>query len=116
MINRLTPAIHAGKLAPVDRAALLLDNYALAKAGLTPLESVVSILRALENETSSIVWGAMAGVFNGFYILMEQLYGDNGKGKRSDVSSFFVCLFLFSSTSTAPASASASAYPPLSCI
>jgi hypothetical protein len=31
-------------VAPVDRAALLLDAYALAKAGLAPLESVVTIL------------------------------------------------------------------------
>jgi len=28
-------------LSPVDRAALLLDGYALAKAGLAPLDTVV---------------------------------------------------------------------------
>lgn len=78
MIHRLHPAIQAGLVEPVDRAALLLDNYALAKAGLTPLEDVVEILRALENEQSSIVWSAIAGVLSGFYILLEQLYGENG--------------------------------------
>jgi aminopeptidase N len=33
MIRRLRSAIARGKVAPVDRAALLLDSYALAKAG-----------------------------------------------------------------------------------
>lgn len=31
-------------LSPVDRAALLLDGYALAKAGLAPLDTVVGAL------------------------------------------------------------------------
>ncbi len=73
MIARLQPAIASNLLSPVDRAALLLDGYALAKAGLAPLETVVDILRLYENEASSIVWGAIAGVLNGFYILLEQL-------------------------------------------
>lgn len=73
MIFRLQPAITQGLLSPVDRAALLLDGYALAKAGLAPLETVVSILRLLENEESSIVWSAISGVLNGFYLLLEQL-------------------------------------------
>ena len=73
MIARLQPAITQNLLSPVDRAALLLDGYALAKAGLAPLETVVSILRLLENEESSIVWSAISGVLNGFYLLLEQL-------------------------------------------
>eukprot|EP00349_Pseudokeronopsis_sp_Brazil_P003492 CAMPEP_0202971974 /NCGR_PEP_ID=MMETSP1396-20130829/32169_1 /ASSEMBLY_ACC=CAM_ASM_000872 /TAXON_ID= /ORGANISM="Pseudokeronopsis sp., Strain Brazil" /LENGTH=881 /DNA_ID=CAMNT_0049701907 /DNA_START=22 /DNA_END=2667 /DNA_ORIENTATION=+ len=74
MIARLQEAISRGKVAPVDRAALLLDAYALAKAGQGSLESVVDILRALENEESSIVWAAISGVLNGLYSLMESLY------------------------------------------
>jgi puromycin-sensitive aminopeptidase len=77
MINRLQPALAAGHVPPVDRAALILDSYALAKAGQLPLESVVDILRALENEQSSIVWSAIAGVLTGFFILMEQLYSSS---------------------------------------
>lgn len=71
MISRLKQSIF--ELAPVDRAALLLDSYALAKAGLAPLEAAVDILRALENETASIVWSAIAGVLSGLHSLMEQL-------------------------------------------
>ena len=49
------------------------DAYALAKAGLAPLETVVEILRALQGEETSIVWGAIAGVLGGLHLLMEQL-------------------------------------------
>jgi len=73
MVSRLQAAIKRGQVAPVDRAGLLLDSYALAKAGLAPLETVVEVLRAFENEESSIVWSAMAGVFNGLYVLMESM-------------------------------------------
>eukprot|EP01038_Epipyxis_sp_PR26KG_P009699 gene9699-13056_t len=75
MISRLSKAIAKKEVSAVDRAALLLDGYALAKAGLAPLETVIDILRALEatNEASSIVWGAMAAVMNGFFVLLEQL-------------------------------------------
>lgn len=44
MIQRLIEALKKGGLGvlnPVDRAALLLDGYALAKAGAAPLETVV---------------------------------------------------------------------------
>lgn len=77
MISRLQEAISRGQLAAVDRAALLLDNYALAKAGLAPLETVVKVLGAFKDERSSIVWAAMSGVLNGLYILMEQLYAND---------------------------------------
>jgi len=78
MITRMRSAIH--EVAPVDRAALLLDAYALAKAGLAPLETVVEILRALQSEETSIVWGAIAGVLGGLHLLMEQLGTESEKG------------------------------------
>jgi puromycin-sensitive aminopeptidase len=56
MTRRLKPAIQAKTLSPVDRAALLLDAYALAKANLAPIEAVVDVLRAFGNEDSSVVW------------------------------------------------------------
>lgn len=71
MITRLKASISS--IAPVDRAALLLDAYALAKAGLAPLETAVDILRALKGETTSIVWSAISGVLSGLNLLMEQL-------------------------------------------
>ena len=74
MISRMQECIT--EVAPVDRAALLLDAYALAKSGQAPLETVVAILRALEEETSSIVWSAIAGVLGGLHLLMEQVGSD----------------------------------------
>jgi hypothetical protein len=71
MIARLQESIE--QVPPVDRAALLLDAYALAKAGLAPIETVVAILRALKNEEASIVWGAIAGVLSGLHLLLEEL-------------------------------------------
>lgn len=74
MVARLREAIVRGQVAPVDRAALLLDAYALAKAGYGSLDSVVDILRALEGETACIVWAAIAGVLNGLHSLLESLF------------------------------------------
>jgi len=71
MIARLQASITS--VAPVDRAALLLDSYALAKAGISSLETVVEILRALQDEETSIVWSAIAGVLGGLHLLMEQI-------------------------------------------
>lgn len=71
MVARLQASIT--EVAPVDRAALLLDAYALAKAGIAPLETVVEILRALHDEETSIVWSAIAGVLGGLHLLMEQI-------------------------------------------
>lgn len=73
MIKRLKKGISSKQVSAVDRAALLLDSYALAKAGLAPLETVVEYLRAMEDEDSSNVWSAISGVLNGFFILLEQM-------------------------------------------
>ena len=53
MTKRLHGAIRSKSLSNVDRAAVLLDAYALAKAGVAPIESVVDLLRAYDNETNS---------------------------------------------------------------
>ena len=73
MNDRLRAGLQARTVSSVDRAAILLDTYALVKAGLAKPESVIDILRALENETSSIVWGAMQSVLNGLSLLLEQI-------------------------------------------
>ena len=73
MNDRLKAGLQSGTVSPVDRAAILLDTYALVKAGLAQPESVIEVLRSLENETSSIVWGAMQSVLSGMYLLLEQI-------------------------------------------
>lgn len=78
MTRRLVLAIGRGEINAVDRAALLLDAYALTKAGYASAEIVVQILRALEGETSSIVWGAISGVLQGFFLLFEQKEENKG--------------------------------------
>ena len=73
MVVRLKKAITDNALSAVDRSALLLDSYALAEAGLAPLETVVEILRALENETNSTVWGAISATLKNLQRLLEQI-------------------------------------------
>ena len=72
LITKLTLAIKNNQLKPIDRAALLLDSYALVKAGLAPLEDLVYILKSLDNEDNHIVWGAIQSILSGLYNLMEQ--------------------------------------------
>ena len=62
-------------LGAVDRAALLLDSYALAKANLAPIDTVVEVLRAMVNENSYIGWTAIAGILSALYLQMEQVGG-----------------------------------------
>jgi hypothetical protein len=73
MTRRLGPAIRNKTLTAVDRAALLLDSYALAKAGFSSIESVVAVLRQFEDEDSYIVWNAISGIMMALYIQMEQV-------------------------------------------
>ena len=76
MAGRLNKAIKSNALSAIDRAALLLDSYSLARAGLVNVQSVIEILTAFVDESSSIVWGAISGVLNGLYLLMEALGGN----------------------------------------
>jgi puromycin-sensitive aminopeptidase len=73
--RRLQPAIRSKALSAVDRSALLLDSYSLAKAGVVPVESVVEILRALEDEDSSVVWDAISMVLNALNLLLQGIGG-----------------------------------------
>jgi len=73
MTERLQSGLKTQAVSAVDRAAILLDAYALVKAGHAAPETVIEILRALDNETSSIVWGAMQAVLGGLHLLLEQV-------------------------------------------
>ena len=75
MTSRLQPVIRSQTLGPEDRAGLLLDAYALAKAGFAPLEAVVDLLRAYDGEDNYTVWSAIDGVLLGLQLLMEQIGG-----------------------------------------
>jgi aminopeptidase N len=76
MTNRLRGAIRSGALPAADRAAVLLDAYALAKAGFGSVEGVVDLLRAYDNESNATVWSAIQGVLLGLQLLMEEVGGE----------------------------------------
>lgn len=77
MIRRLLPAIQSKQsLGAIDRGALLLDAYALAKAGYVGVEDVISILSAMKDEDTYTVWASIAGVLGGLSVLMEEIGGD----------------------------------------
>ena len=75
MTRRLQDAIRTSKLSVIDRAAVLLDAYAIVKAGLAPIETVVDLLKAYDLETNSTVWGAIQGILNALNILLEEVGG-----------------------------------------
>ena len=77
MTASLSKAISAKDMSPVDRAAVLQDAYACAKAQLpgASFEVVVEVLKAFKNEQSYVVWKAMAGVLSGMDSVMEEIGG-----------------------------------------
>jgi len=46
-------------LSAIDRASLISDNLALAEAGRTPLEQVLTLLASLKGEESFVVWSVV---------------------------------------------------------
>mmetsp|Transcript_89966 Transcript_89966/g.162274 ORF Transcript_89966/g.162274 Transcript_89966/m.162274 type:complete len:905 (-) Transcript_89966:51-2765(-) len=58
--QRLAKAVSAGKLSVVDRAALVMDAYALAKAGKLGTDELLRFLAGYAGETDYIVWEALA--------------------------------------------------------
>jgi len=79
MAVRMKSALSSGQLSPIDRAAVINDAYNLAKAGVTSVESVFEILKALKDESSSVVFTAMSIVMGGFKLLLEQIEGEEGQ-------------------------------------
>jgi len=67
-----TPEMYAklgasiGKLEVSDRAGLVLDSFALAKAGKLGADSVFRLIASFKQEKSYIVWDAISQVLNGF--------------------------------------------------
>lgn len=65
MISRLGIVVRSKELNAVDRAYLLDDQFALAVAGLAPIELTASLLPAYAQEDSSAVWKTLQTVFLG---------------------------------------------------
>lgn len=77
MLDRLCTAISDQKLGTVDRAAVLLDAYELARAGYdTSFESVVAILKSFKNELSHSVWKAINIVLKGLNSIIQEIGSD----------------------------------------
>jgi len=78
-IENLAEAVKAKSLQSEDRAGLLLDAYALAKAGLQGPGQVLILLKAYENEDNMAVWDAIEQVLGGLSTLLRgegKLYED----------------------------------------
>mmetsp|Transcript_4131 Transcript_4131/g.5257 ORF Transcript_4131/g.5257 Transcript_4131/m.5257 type:complete len:463 (-) Transcript_4131:172-1560(-) len=95
----LIAAVRAGELGPEDRAGLLLDAYALAKAGhpsMSPL-NLVNLVQAYENEEHATVWGAIEMVLCG----LDKLLAGAGS-EHTELRTKFVA---FAARIVAPAAA-----------
>lgn len=73
MSKRLRKGISSGALSAIDRASLLTDGYALAKAGVASPESIMEILVAFADEENNNVWSALASVLEGFNTLSQNV-------------------------------------------
>mmetsp|Transcript_115080 Transcript_115080/g.245862 ORF Transcript_115080/g.245862 Transcript_115080/m.245862 type:complete len:882 (+) Transcript_115080:55-2700(+) len=56
---RLATAVEKGLLPATDRAGLVLDSFALAKAGQLGADAVVKLLASFHGETNFVVWDAI---------------------------------------------------------
>jgi len=65
MRERLVKAIVAGNIPAADRAGLVMDAYALAKAGKLGTHELLRFLGAFRSEVDYVVWEALAQVLNG---------------------------------------------------
>jgi len=79
MRTRIVQALKAGALPPCDRAGLVMDAYALAKAGKLAADELLRLLTGFTGELDYIVWDALSQVLLGFQkILMgsasEEVY------------------------------------------
>jgi aminopeptidase N len=75
MTKRLKYGIQDKILCPEDRAALLLDAYALAKAGYTSIDTIVDLVKSYVNEDNGTVWTAIDSILSGLYLLLEKTGG-----------------------------------------
>ncbi|CAJ1393326.1 unnamed protein product [Effrenium voratum] len=70
LYSKLATAIQKGQLGVSDRAGLVLDSFALAKAGKLGADKVFQLLASFKNERNYIVWDAISQVLNGFNAML----------------------------------------------
>ncbi len=84
MMSRLQPAIASKSLSTSDRAGLLLDAFALVKAGHMSPGNLLKLLSSYTNEDDATVWEAIEGVLGGLdSVTMENTFIN---GKLHDVA------------------------------
>ena len=64
LLERLSAGVSGRSVPKADRAALLLDALALAKAGRMAPETLIKLLSASKNEDSAAAWEAIASVMS----------------------------------------------------
>jgi len=72
MIKHLSSGIQSKTLPPCDRAGVLMDSYALVKAGRMTPESLMMLLACYKNEDSYIVWQGLSDVLGGLDTVMSE--------------------------------------------
>ena len=60
LFDRLVEGVRSKSLPPADRAGLLLDTFALAKAGIYEPTLLLTLLSAFKTEDNATVWSAVA--------------------------------------------------------
>ena len=65
MLSRLAQAVQSNALPPKDRAALLQDCFALAKANKLSVVEVIRLLASYSSESEYIVWAALDNTISG---------------------------------------------------
>lgn len=79
MLRRLSANVSSSTstLTSVDVASLLLDGFALLKAGHVSFDSVVAILKSIDpGAADSTVWSAISGVLSSLQTILEEVGGE----------------------------------------
>lgn len=79
MLARLSKAVSTKELVPADRVGLIMDGYALVKAGqLMKPRALIELLGAYKQENDCVVWQGLADALGGLESVLsedEALYG-----------------------------------------
>jgi puromycin-sensitive aminopeptidase len=79
MVEKLCVAIRSKAIPAMDRAGLILDSFALARASHIPPETVLQLLKSFETEHEQIVWDALEQVIKDLdrvFMHDQNIYGN----------------------------------------
>uniref|UniRef100_A0A7R9ZKT4 ERAP1-like C-terminal domain-containing protein n=1 Tax=Craspedostauros australis TaxID=1486917 RepID=A0A7R9ZKT4_9STRA len=71
MYNRLRKAIETKELQPADRVGLVMDSYALVKAGKMKPEDMMKLLASYSKEDDTIVWQGLTDALGGLEVILS---------------------------------------------